>query len=212
MSTSSAPTAARYAIFSVWATLAVVGVFVVSIYDAAVASVFLTLYLTWSPWHYTGQNYGLSVMFLRRAGVALEPPLKRWLHASFLLSYALVFLSFHKEAGPGVPQFNAALGGGTAIAFWPIGIPERIADALFAVAVGGLRRDARRLRRLAAAPGARASAAPGGADRADSGALVLDPDRPPPRASRRPASRAPISTAAACSTGSRSATPRNTSG
>ena len=125
----------RYAIFAVWATLAVLGVFVVSIYDATVASIFLTLYLTWSPWHYTGQNYGLSVMFLRRAGVSLETGLKRWLYASFVLSYALVFLSFHKEAGPGVPQFNAALGGGTAIAFWPIGIPQHIADSIFTVAV-----------------------------------------------------------------------------
>jgi hypothetical protein len=125
----------RYAIFAVWATLVVVGVFVVSLYDAAIASIFLTLYLTWSPWHYTGQNYGLSVMFLRRAGVSLEAGLKRWLYASFVLSYALVFLSFHKVAGPGVPQFNAALGGGTAIAFWPLGIPERISDPVFAVAV-----------------------------------------------------------------------------
>jgi hypothetical protein len=125
----------RYAIFAVWATLAVLGVFVVSIYDATVASLFLTLYLTWSPWHYTGQNYGLSVMFLRRAGVSLEAGLKRWLYASFVLSYALVFLSFHKVDGPGVPQFNAALGGGTALAFWPLGIPQGIADAAFAVAV-----------------------------------------------------------------------------
>ncbi|HVN38368.1 MAG TPA: hypothetical protein VMW19_09400 [Myxococcota bacterium] len=125
----------RYALFAVWATLAVVAVFVLSVYDRLVASLFLTVYLTWSPWHYTGQNYGLAVMFLRRAGISLEPPLKRWLHASFVLSYALVFLSFHKEAGPGVPQFNAALGGGTAIAFWPIGIPTRVADAAFAIAL-----------------------------------------------------------------------------
>jgi hypothetical protein len=122
----------RYALFAVWATLAVVAVFVLSVYDALVASIFLTVYLTWSPWHYTGQNYGLAVMFLRRAGISLEPPLKTWLYASFVLSYVLVFLSFHKQAGPGVPQFNAALGGGTAIAFWPIGIPTRVADALFA--------------------------------------------------------------------------------
>ena len=123
----------RYALFAVWATFAVAAVFVLSIYDRLVASLFLTVYLTWSPWHYTGQNYGLAVMFLRRAGISLEPPLKRWLYASFVLSYALVFLSFHKEAGPGVPQFNAALGGGTAIAFWPIGIPTRVADAAFAI-------------------------------------------------------------------------------
>ena len=27
-----------------------------------------TLYICWSPWHYTGQNYGLMMMFARRAG------------------------------------------------------------------------------------------------------------------------------------------------
>ena len=27
-----------------------------------------TVYLTWSPWHYSGQNYGLFMMFARRAG------------------------------------------------------------------------------------------------------------------------------------------------
>ncbi len=26
-----------------------------------------TVYVTWSPWHYTGQNFGLSMMFLRAA-------------------------------------------------------------------------------------------------------------------------------------------------
>jgi len=27
-----------------------------------------TLYILWSPWHYTGQNYGLLMMFARRSG------------------------------------------------------------------------------------------------------------------------------------------------
>jgi hypothetical protein len=27
-----------------------------------------TIYLTWSPWHYSGQNYGLFMTFARRAG------------------------------------------------------------------------------------------------------------------------------------------------
>jgi hypothetical protein len=27
-----------------------------------------TLYICWSPWHYTGQNYGLLMMFARRSG------------------------------------------------------------------------------------------------------------------------------------------------
>ena len=27
-----------------------------------------TLYIFWSPWHYTGQNFGLLMMFVRRGG------------------------------------------------------------------------------------------------------------------------------------------------
>ena len=32
-----------------------------------------TLYVCWSPWHYTGQNFGLLMMFARRAGLSLRP-------------------------------------------------------------------------------------------------------------------------------------------
>jgi hypothetical protein len=83
------------------------------------AGVFLvTLYLSWSPWHYTGQNYGIAVMFLRRNGVEFSPVDKRWLYASFLLSYALVIVVMHSEGGnPGVPYSASTL------RFQPIGIP-----------------------------------------------------------------------------------------
>ena len=110
-----------YVVFSLWATLAVVALFVVSLWWGAAAVFFVTLYLTWSPWHYTGQNYGLAVMFLRRGGVDLEPGLKRWIYASFLLSYALVFLILHtadvgaNDLPYGYPELSAR--------FQPLGIP-----------------------------------------------------------------------------------------
>ena len=87
----------RYALFAVWASLLVWGLFVWGVYDALVGSLLLTVYLTWSPWHYTGQNYGLAVMFLRRGGVDLDVGTKRLLYASFMLSYALAFLTLHSE-------------------------------------------------------------------------------------------------------------------
>ena len=65
-----------YTIFSVWATLAIFALFVVGIHSAYVGAIMVTVYLTWSPWHYTGQNYGLAVMFLRRRGVSVEPGVK----------------------------------------------------------------------------------------------------------------------------------------
>ena len=57
-----------YVVFSLWATLAVAALFVVSVWWGPAATFFVTLYLSWSPWHYTGQNYGLAVMFLRIRG------------------------------------------------------------------------------------------------------------------------------------------------
>jgi tetratricopeptide (TPR) repeat protein len=57
-----------------------------------------TLYICWSPWHYTGQNFGLLMMFARRAGISPTPAERRALHLSFLASYLLLMLSFHTGA------------------------------------------------------------------------------------------------------------------
>lgn len=84
-----------YAFFAIWASLVVWGVFVWGVYDLLVGSLFLTLYLSWSPWHYSGQNYGIGLMLLGRAGVRVAPQAKRLLYASFFSSYLLVLLSTH---------------------------------------------------------------------------------------------------------------------
>lgn len=57
-----------------------------------------TLYICWSPWHYSGQNYGLLTMFARRAGVAPTERERRALRWSFMASYVLLMLSFHTGA------------------------------------------------------------------------------------------------------------------
>ena len=49
--------------------------------------VVFTLYLTWSPWHYSGQNYGILLMFARRAGAQPSTLQRRALYTAFLLSY-----------------------------------------------------------------------------------------------------------------------------
>jgi Tetratricopeptide repeat len=137
-----------YVFFSLWATLAVIAVFVASLWYGLLASIFVTLYLTWSPWHYTGQNYGLSVMFLRRGGVPLEPHLKRWVYASFLLSYALVFLILH-TADATANDLPSGYGEVSA-RFHPLGIPAGfsavVAPLLLAANVAALARAAFGLR------------------------------------------------------------------
>jgi tetratricopeptide (TPR) repeat protein len=114
-----------YVLFTVWATLAVAALFCAALWLPLAATILATLYFTWSPWHYTGQNYGISVMFLRRGGVALDPSTKRWLHLSFLLSYVFVFITMHTAAATmaDLPNgYTSEAGAG----FAPLGIPSAV--------------------------------------------------------------------------------------
>src|ERR1700730_4265542 len=54
-----------------------------------------TLYICWSPWHYTGQNFGLLMMFTRRSGLAPSSTERAAIHLSFIASFLLLMLSFH---------------------------------------------------------------------------------------------------------------------
>ena len=60
-----------------------------------------TIYVMWSPWHYTGQNFGLTMMFLRRAGANVAPRERRWLRISFVASYAMLLAAFNQGGSPG---------------------------------------------------------------------------------------------------------------
>ncbi len=60
-----------YTYFAVHASLVIAAIFAVGVHHGFVGSLILTVYFTWSPWHYTGQNYGIAVMFLRRRGIDL---------------------------------------------------------------------------------------------------------------------------------------------
>lgn len=85
----------RYAFFAVHVTWMVAALLVAATWNVWIASLLLTAYVTWSPWHFSGQNYGLTLMFLRRRGVAVDPLSKRLLHGSFVLSSLLAMLAIH---------------------------------------------------------------------------------------------------------------------
>src|SRR5271156_1895285 len=53
-----------------------------------------TLYICWSPWHYSGQNYGLLMMFARRSGAEISAGERRWLRGAFVASYLMLLASF----------------------------------------------------------------------------------------------------------------------
>ncbi len=67
-----------------------------------------TIYLTWSPWHYSGQNYGLFMMFARRAGANPDKHTRGALYGAFIVSYLILFLSFH--TGPSTDPLFRSLG------------------------------------------------------------------------------------------------------
>jgi cytochrome c-type biogenesis protein CcmH/NrfG len=85
----------KYVFFSVYATVALALVFIAASRSVWVATLLITAYLTWSPWHFSGQNYGLTLMFLRRRGIDVDPATKRLVYASFLLSAALAIMAIH---------------------------------------------------------------------------------------------------------------------
>ena len=67
-----------------------------------------TLYICWSPWHYTGQNYGIMMMFARRAGTQVTQAERRWLHAAFVASYLMLLASF--ETGGSIDPLILSIG------------------------------------------------------------------------------------------------------
>jgi tetratricopeptide (TPR) repeat protein len=88
-----------YRLFGLWATLIIYAVFVTGVYDVFVGSVLVTIYLIWSPWHYSGQNYGIALMLLGRRGVSVTPLAKRFFYLSFVLSYFIAILGLYSSDG-----------------------------------------------------------------------------------------------------------------
>ena len=89
-----------------------------------------TLYICWSPWHYTGQNFGLAMMFARRTGVAPTEMERAALRVSFVASYLLLLLSFH--TGPSGDPLILSLGLPATLT-----LPARVSLAVFFLAVSG---------------------------------------------------------------------------
>src|ERR1700741_3286164 len=85
----------RYRIFTVHVTGLILLTLLLSHFWFGALPWIFTLYLTLSPWHYSGQNYGLFMMFARRAGAQPSKNQRHALYAAFLLSYLILFLSFH---------------------------------------------------------------------------------------------------------------------
>ena len=97
-----------------------------------------TIYLTWSPWHYSGQNYGLFMMFARRAGANPNKAQQRALYGAFIASYLILFLGFH--TGPSSDPLFVSLGIPAIVSRWEQVVLGLLFVALSAYGLSGLAR------------------------------------------------------------------------
>ncbi len=84
---------------------------------------FVTFYLTWSPYHYMGQNFGLTMMFARRNGANPSPLVRNALRAAYVASYGLLFIAIH-SGDKGEPNTIS------------LGLPRHIAEPLRQLCLG----------------------------------------------------------------------------
>jgi tetratricopeptide (TPR) repeat protein len=106
----------KYRIFTVYTTGLLLLTGLLSHFWLGVLPFIFTLYLTWSPWHYSGQNYGLFMMFARRAGANLAQAERRALYGAFIVSYLILFLGFH--TGPSSDPLFISLGVPATVGRW----------------------------------------------------------------------------------------------
>lgn len=85
----------KYKVFTLYITVFLLMTAGATHYAPILIPWLLTIYLTWSPWHYTGQNFGIAMMYARRGNAITTTTTRHLLYASFLASYAMWFLSIH---------------------------------------------------------------------------------------------------------------------
>ncbi len=125
----------KYRVFTVHITALVVLTLLLSHFWLRLLPWIFTIYLTWSPWHYSGQNYGLFMMFARRAGADPDKAGQRALYGAFIASYLILFLAFH--TGPSTDPLFLSLGIPAVVSRWEQAV---LCVAFVALSVFGLSR------------------------------------------------------------------------
>jgi len=106
----------KYRTFTVYTTGLILLTGLLSHFWLGILPWIFTIYLTWSPWHYSGQNYGLFMMFARRAGSHPGKAERRALYGAFITSYLILFLGFH--TGPSSDPLFLSLGIPAVVGRW----------------------------------------------------------------------------------------------
>lgn len=87
----------KYKIFTLHLTALLALTAVAAHWSASLVPWLYTVYLTWSPWHYAGQNFGLAMMFARRAEAGTKRGERNALYTASLASYLMLFITFHSN-------------------------------------------------------------------------------------------------------------------
>jgi Flp pilus assembly protein TadD len=116
----------RYKLFSVYLTgLLVLTALLGHLMAAFWVKLLYTVYFTWSPFHYSGQNYGIALMYLRRGGTEPSQRERRLLYTAFIACF-LMYVAF----------INTDAGTATLFPFHSIGIPREIVRVAYVVLLG----------------------------------------------------------------------------
>ncbi len=128
---------ARYRLFAVWAALLIYGGLFLGLNLPWFGAAMFTVYLTWAPWHFAGQNFGVTMTFLRRSGAEIHPMARTMLQASFWLSYGIVALSLHGAYGRQIdyPTEARYFGG---FQFQSAGLPELLTTIGVPICLAGV--------------------------------------------------------------------------
>jgi hypothetical protein len=118
----------RYPLTALVVPVLMVGAVIASFaYPLVVAPAFVKLFLVWSPYHFSGQTIGITLLYARRAGVAVERferlVLVWFIYGTFLLNVVRAEVvqttnTFHAVAYPtlGLPAISGQLVGWWVIA------------------------------------------------------------------------------------------------
>ncbi len=128
----------KYRIFTLHTTAVVLLTLFLSHFWLRILPWIFTIYLTWSPWHYSGQNYGLFMMFARRAGANPDKAQRGALYGAFVASYLILFLGFH--TGPSSDPLFVSLGIPAIVSRWEQIILGLLFLALSVYGLSGLAR------------------------------------------------------------------------
>ena len=85
---------AAYRFYTLRLSLLLAGAAVALFVFPPLVPAFFTLYLVWSPWHYSGQNFGLVMLLARRAEATPE---RRLLRVAFVASYGVWLLTVQSQ-------------------------------------------------------------------------------------------------------------------